>query len=108
MPSAAARSAHSAARQRSSGNSSVRPTIERPIVWSTPPANSGSSGNTSRFRNQPATTRRAPRRTYFLQIQEPARGDEAGAAPDVLPRDRHVALAAREGRGEIGERQAEA
>src|SRR2546428_6527396 len=60
MPSAAARSAHPAARRRSSGNSSVRPTIERPIVWSTPPANSGSSGNTSRFRNQPATTRRAP------------------------------------------------
>ena len=42
------------------------------------------------------------------QIQEPARDDEAGAAPDVLPRDRHVALAAREGRVEIGERQAEA
>src|SRR2546429_305763 len=34
--------------------------------------------------------------------------DEPGAATDVLPRDRRVTLSARDGRGEIRERQAEA
>ena len=42
------------------------------------------------------------------QVQEPARDDELRAAPDVLPRDRRVALAAGERRVEERERHAEA
>ena len=51
-----------------------------PMVWSTPPLQNGSAGNTTAFRISPATMRPSPRRPYFLtRPNAPLSGARASA-----------------------------